>query len=139
MAYLYHWLIPMSFSARVIALRKQRGLTQQGLSDVSGIHVQQIKRYEAGNAQPTAEALKRLALALHVTSDALLFEEGEREPDDDLKLRFEAIAAMLPEEQEVAKAVLDAIIVKSQVTGALERVGKPAAKAKKTAHNRVKA
>jgi len=129
----------MSFSARVIALRKQRGLTQQGLSDVSGIHVQQIKRYEAGNAQPTAEALKRLALALHVTSDALLFEEGEREPDDDLKLRFEAIAAMLPEEQEVAKAVLDAIIVKSQVTGALERVGKPAAKAKKTAHNRVKA
>lgn len=122
----YHWLATMSFSARVIALRKQRGLTQQGLADTSGIHVQQIKRYEAGHAQPTAEALKKLALALHVTSDTLLFEEGEREPDDDLKLRFEAISAMLPEEREVAKAVLDAIIVKSQVTGALERVGKQA-------------
>lgn len=83
-----------------------------------------------GHAQPTAEALKKLALALHVTSDALLFEEGEREPDDDLKLRFEAIAAMLPAEQEVAKAVLDAIIVKSQVTGALARVNTPAAKEK---------
>ena len=76
---------------------------------------------------PAPEALKKLALALHVTSDALLFEEGEREPDDDLKLRFEAIAAMLPAEQEVAKAVLDAIIIKSQVTGALARVNTPPA------------
>ncbi len=139
MAYLYHWLATMSFSARVISLRKQKGLTQQGLADTSGIHVQQIKRYEAGHAQPTAEALKKLALALHVTSDALLFEAGEREPDDDLKLRFEAVAAMLPEEQAVAKAVLDAIIVKSQVASTLERVGKPAAKGKKPVRERVKA
>lgn len=132
MGYLHHWLT-MSFSARVIALRKQKGLTQQGLADTSSIHVQQIKRYEAGHAQPTAEALKKLALALHVTADTLLFEEGEREPDDDLKLRFEAIAAMLPEEQEVAKAVLDAIIVKSQVTGALARVAPSATKKVKAA------
>jgi transcriptional regulator with XRE-family HTH domain len=115
----------MSFSARVIALRKQKGLTQQGLADASGIHVQQIKRYEAGSAQPTAEALKKLALALHASTDFLLFEEGEREPDDDLKLRFEAIAAMRPEEQAVAKAVLDAIIVKSHPSSTLCRVISP--------------
>ena len=93
----------------------------------------------AGHAQPTAEALKKLALALHVTSDTPLFEEGERESDDDLKLRFEALVAMLPEEREVAKAVLDAIIVKSQVTRALERVGKPAAKEKKAVREPSKA
>lgn len=40
---------------------------------------------------------------------------------------------MLPEEQEIAKAVLDAIIVKSQVTGALKRVGKTTAKTDKPA------
>jgi transcriptional regulator with XRE-family HTH domain len=128
MAYVHHWLTTMSFSARIIVLRKQKKMTQQSLSDTSGIHVQQIKRYEAGTAHPTSEALKKLAIALNVSADALLFEEGEREPDDDLKLRFEAIAAMLPEEQEVAKAVLDAIIIKSQVTGALERVSKVSAK-----------
>ena len=133
MAYLYHWCVNMSCSARVFTLRKKKGLTQQSLADAADIHVQQIKRYEAGHAQPTADALKKLALALHVTTDTLSFEEGEREPDDDLKLRFEAICAMLPKEQEVAKAVLDAIIVKSQATGALERVGKPAAKEKKVA------
>ena len=74
--------------------------------------------------------MKRLTLALHVTADFLLFEEGEREPGDDLKLRFEAIAAMPAQEQDIAKAVLDAMIVKNQVAGALERVAKPAAQAK---------
>ncbi len=124
------WLTTMSFSQRVIELRKKRGLTQQGLSDATGIHVQQIKRYEAGSSQPTAEALKKLAIVLHVSSDFLLFEPGEREPEDDLKLRFEAVAAMPAEEQEVAKAVLDAIIVKSQVSQTMARVTKPTGKEK---------
>jgi hypothetical protein len=72
-------------------------------------------RYQVDSAEPTAEALKRFALALHASTDSLLFKEGEREPDDDLKLRFEAIAAMRPAEQAVAEAMLDAIIVKSHV------------------------
>ncbi len=75
--------------------------------------------------------MKKLTLALHASTDFLLFEEDEREPDDNMKLRFEAIAAMQPEEQAVAKAVPDAIIVKSQVAGALARVsGQPATKEK---------
>lgn len=123
-----HWFTIMSFSQRIVALRKQRGLTQQGLSDATGIHVQQIKRYEAGSSLPTADALKKLAVVLHVTSDFLLFEPGEREPEDDMKLRFEAVAAMSAEDQEIAKAVLDAMIVKSQVTQAVARVGKVTAK-----------
>ena len=114
MAYLHHWLVTMSFSARVIAMRKQKGLTQQSLADASGIHVQQIKRDEAGNAQPTAEALKKLALALHVTSDFLLFEEGERGPSDDLALQFEAVSHMPDEERRIIKALLDGMIIKYQ-------------------------
>ena len=124
------WLTTMSFSQRVIELRKKCGLTQQGLSDTTGIHVQQIKRYEAGSSQPTAEALKKLAVVLHVSADFLLFEPGEREPEDDLKLRFEAVAAMSADEQEVAKAVLDAMIVKSQVSRTMAQVTKNAAKEK---------
>lgn len=89
MAFDHHWLATMSFSARLIALRKQRGLSQQGLADAAGIHVQQIKRYEAGSSQPTAEALKKLTLSLRVSTDALLFEENERGPDDALKLQLE--------------------------------------------------
>ena len=120
----------MGFPQRVVELRKQHGFTQQTLSDAIGIHVQQIKRYEAGSSLPTADALKRLAVALHVTSDVLLFEPDEREPEDDMKLRFEAVAMMSDEDRDVVKAVIDAMIIKGQVTQAVARVGNKAGKEK---------
>ena len=67
------WLLPMEFVKRLIALRKQRGLTQQALADAIDIHVNQIKRYEAGTAQPTLETLVRLAKELSTTLDDLVF------------------------------------------------------------------
>jgi transcriptional regulator with XRE-family HTH domain len=54
-------LLPPMFSARLIQFRKAQGYTQQGLADAAQIHVNQIKRYEAGSAQPTLDALVRLA------------------------------------------------------------------------------
>jgi transcriptional regulator with XRE-family HTH domain len=47
-----HWLITMQLAARLIQLRKQKGLSQQALADAVGLHVTQIKRYESGATQP---------------------------------------------------------------------------------------
>jgi transcriptional regulator with XRE-family HTH domain len=102
----------MSFALRLITLRRERGLTQQGFADATGIHVQQIKRYEAGTSQPSAEALKKIAKAFGVTTDWLLFEDAERGPDEDLRLQFEAMAQLTPEEKAVARAVLEGLILK---------------------------
>lgn len=109
----------MEFPQRLAQLRKARGLTQQQLADRIGAHVVQIRRYEAGVSQPAVDVFKRLAIALSVSADALLFDEAERGPDEDLRLQFEALSAMSPEEKQVAKTVLEAMIVKSQVTGAV--------------------
>ena len=46
-----------NFPARLIQTRRQASMTQQALADAAGVHVNQIKRYEAGAAQPTLEAL----------------------------------------------------------------------------------
>jgi transcriptional regulator with XRE-family HTH domain len=138
----FSWLQLMSFSAKVIALRKARGLTQQGLADLTDIHIQQIKRYEAGTSEPSAEALRKIATSLHVTTDSLLFEDGERGPNDELRLQFEAVAAMPDEEKELAKSMLEAIILKNQVAGAVRQLSstpatKAAAKGKKPASKRL--
>lgn len=128
----FSWLQLMSFSAKVIALRKARGLTQQGLADLTGIHIQQIKRYEAGTSEPSAEALRKIATSLHVTTDSLLFEDGQRGPDDELRLQFEAVSAMPEEEKELAKSMLEAIILKNRVAGAVRQLSTtPTAKAAK--------
>ena len=114
MASLLTTFATMSFSARLIALRKERGLTQQGLADAVGIHVQQIKRYEAGSSEPSAEALRKLARTFSVSTDQLLFEEGERTPSDDLALQFEAVRQLSDEERAVIKEVVESLIIKYQ-------------------------
>jgi transcriptional regulator with XRE-family HTH domain len=106
------WLIAMNFPARLAQLRKQQGHSQQRLADLVGLHVNQVRRYEAGTAQPTLDALVSLARALHVSLDALVFEEGERGPDPDLRLQFEALTQFTPEEKAVARTVLESLILK---------------------------
>jgi transcriptional regulator with XRE-family HTH domain len=127
----------MEFPKRLAQVRKQAGMTQQQLADRAGTHVVQIRRYEGGVSQPAVDVLKRLAIALSVSADTLLFDESERGPDEDLRLQFEALSAMSPEEKQVAKAVLEAMIVKNQVTGAvagaLARAAPQAAKKEKAA------
>jgi transcriptional regulator with XRE-family HTH domain len=107
-------LLPPMFSSRLIQFRKAQNFTQQGLADAAQIHVNQIKRYEAGTAQPTLEALVRLAKALHLSLDMLVFEEAERGPSDDLALQFEAVSNMPDEERRIIKALLDGMIIKYQ-------------------------
>lgn len=102
------------FAARLIQIRRQASMTQQALADIAGVHVNQIRRYEAGSAQPTLEALVGLARALHVSLDQLVFDEGERGPSDDLRLQFEAVSHMSDEDRRIIKALLDGMIVKHQ-------------------------
>jgi transcriptional regulator with XRE-family HTH domain len=102
----------MQFPARLIRFRKEQGLTQQELADAAQLHVNQIKRYEAGTAQPTLDALVRLAQSLHLSLDDLVFDEHDREPSDDLRLQFEAVSHMPEEERRIIKALLDGMILK---------------------------
>lgn len=107
-------LLAAHFSARLIQLRRQSSMTQQALADAAGVHVNQIRRYEAASAQPTLEALVGLARALHVSLDELVFEEGERGPSDDLRLQFEAVSHMPEDERRIVKALLEGMIIKYQ-------------------------
>jgi len=107
-------LCRMPFPERITALRKARGLTQQALGELAGVHTIQIHRYEAGTSQPSLEAIKRLAVALRVATDDLLFDETERSPSDELRLQFEAIGQFDADEKKIVKALLDSLILKHQ-------------------------
>jgi transcriptional regulator with XRE-family HTH domain len=108
----FNWVLPLNFPARLIQTRKAQGLTQQGLADAAQLHVNQIKRYESGSAQPTLEGLIKLAQALHVSLDELVFEKGERGPSDKMQLLFEAIERLDEKEQLVIRELLEGMIIK---------------------------
>lgn len=107
------WL-SMKLSARLITLRKSRGLSQQAMADAIGIHVNSWKKYEAGQAQPSLDALRKIATTLHTSTDFLLFDDHERGPSDDLRLQFEAISQFPEEERKIVKALLEGMIIKYQ-------------------------
>ena len=102
----------MAFPERLIAARKARGLTQEGLGKMAELTKLQIHRYERGTSQPTLEALKRLAIALNASIDELVFEEDERKPEGALQLLFEGVSRLDPGEQELIKELIESIMLK---------------------------
>ena len=104
----------MAFPQRLTELRKQQGLTQQALADRADIHVTLLRRYEAGKTQPGLDTLRKIALALSVSADQLLFEDDERGPSDDLKLQFEAVSRLDPDERNVLKSLIEGMLLKHE-------------------------
>lgn len=109
-----YWMYRMSIQQRLIGLRRERDLTQQEMADAIGVHVNQVRRYEAGATQPSLDVLKKIAVAMSVTIDSLVFDEDERGPDEQLKLQFEAISHLSSNEKQVVKELLDGMIIKYQ-------------------------
>lgn len=107
----YVW-IPMDFPERLSSLRKERHLTQKELAERVSVHITQIQRYENGSTQPTLDIIRKLSTTLAVSSDELIFGDGERDPIDELKRQFEALGQFDEEELKVVKAVLESLILK---------------------------
>jgi transcriptional regulator with XRE-family HTH domain len=104
----------VKFPEHLAQLRKGRGFTQPQLAEKIGLHVAQIRRYEAGTSQPTLDVIRSLAVALGVSADELLFAKDERGPDEDLKLQFEAVSRFDPESKKVVQQVLDSMILQQE-------------------------
>ena len=104
----------IDFPQRLAALRKGKSLTQQALADLVNVHVIQVRRYESGASQPTLDVIRKLAVALQVSADMLIFGEDGRGPDDELRLQFEAISMCEPEDKKVIKSLLDGMILKHE-------------------------
>ena len=104
----------MPFPERLSAMRKLRGFTQEALAELIGITKTQVYRYESGASQPTLDVIKKLAVVLSVTTDELIFEAGERKPDDSLLLLLEGIGALDADEKHVIKEIVEGILLKHQ-------------------------
>lgn len=118
----------MSFGKNLSKVRKEKGLTQQDLVSLSGVAISQIRRYEANKSSPTLEVVIKLAKALGVSIDELVFARvtgvaASKLMDRDLLEQFEVISTLDADEREAVKRILEGVIVKHQV----EKMMKPKA------------
>jgi transcriptional regulator with XRE-family HTH domain len=63
-----------------------------------------------GLPTPTIDVFRRIALALNVSADMLLFEPDERGPDERLKLQFEAESKLDEKEREAVETMIAGVL-----------------------------
>lgn len=112
----------MPFPNRLSALRKQRGLKQEGLANLIGITKTQAYRYENRSSQPTLDVIKKLAVTLSVTTGQLIFEENERQPDDSLILLMGGVSRLDSEEKFVIRELVEGILLKHEARRLVQKV-----------------
>lgn len=98
----------------ISAHRPCKGTGRPALADYVGVHVSQIRRYEAGESTPTLDVLRKLAIALSVSADTLVFDTDERGPDEELRLQFEATMRLSEDEKRAVKLMIESILLRHE-------------------------
>ena len=110
---------------RIREFRKQAGLNQDQLAELSSLNRVTVAKYESGKVEPGAKALSRIADALEISVDVLLGRNAdEPQPadqdeswairerlrrDPEYRLLFSAAEKATPEHLRAAAAMLKAL------------------------------
>ena len=107
------------FGARLAALRKASGFTQQELAQELDVSRRMIAYYEGETEHPPAALLADLASALGVSTDELLgatpLRKKPLKPDSRLQRRMQQIEKMNPKGKRQVLQILDALIEREQL------------------------
>lgn len=100
----------MTIAERIRLYRQQKGFSQAELAEKAQVNNKSLSRYELGTSIPPADALKSLADALGVSSDALLSDDTVSIKDKELLQKFEVIQEMEEEDKAIVTRFLDLTI-----------------------------
>ncbi|MBC2717979.1 MAG: helix-turn-helix transcriptional regulator [Desulfobacteraceae bacterium] len=121
--------IRKAFGLRIREIRKKKKWTQKELASKIDVRFPQLNKYECGLHAPPLTKLIQLAEALDTTLDYLLTgDRTEEKPLHNIRLleRFIALEDFQAEDQETVIKLIDAMIIKSKVEGAINPFEKKA-------------
>jgi transcriptional regulator with XRE-family HTH domain len=115
----------MTLGEKIRELRKEKGFSQAVLESRSGVNAKLLSKYETGRIIPTADTLKRIAEGLEISADYLLFDNVPKRglsslKDLELFEKFREVEQMDPENRNMIKNIIDAVIVKTRVQQVLK-------------------
>ena len=109
-----------TFGENLKRIRSERNLSQGDLSKLINMHSTHISRYERDLTSPTVEAIKKIAEALEVSSDLLVFGTNDDKAQDKITDKellnfFIKIKDLPKEEQDTVKVFLNAFLFKKDI------------------------
>lgn len=118
-----------NFGVRIKELRKGKKWTQKELANKLDVRFPQLNKYECGLHTPPMDKLIKMSEVFDTTIDYLLTgNRTEDSPLHNLRLleRFQALEDFSNEDQETVIKLIDAMIVKNKVEGAIKPFGQKA-------------
>ena len=101
------------FATRLLEARKHKGLSQQQVAEIAGVHFTNVGKYERAEAVPSADVFNRISKALEASPDFLLngtIQDKAKNniQDNELLFLFEKIEKLSDDKKHLVKEFLDA-------------------------------
>ena len=109
------------FSNNLIKIRKERGLSQKELAELSGLSQRMIVYYECESGNPPIEKIKKIANALKVDPNDLILENKTKNLKEEFTeintktlKRIKQILELSPEDRHVVYSLVDSLLEKDK-------------------------
>ena len=109
-----------SFGENLKQARSDKNLSQGQLAEKIAMHSTHISRYERNLANPTIEVVKKVAEALDVSVDFLIYGNKEEKArnqigDSELLSMFSKVQKLKKEDIGIVKSLIDAYLIKTDL------------------------
>jgi len=108
------------FGDNLKKIRVEKNVSQQELADMISTHSTHISRYERNLAQPSIEVVKKIAEALEVSTDTLIYGTQDEKvknslKDNELLNMFTKLQSLSNKQQDTVKDLISAFILKADL------------------------
>ncbi|MEM9681179.1 MAG: RstR family transcriptional repressor [Bacteroidota bacterium] len=115
-----YYQLDMEFKDRLRQARKDKGISQNELAQIVGVHVTNISRYERGENKPTSQVLTKLGDALGISADFLMAGSTDEVADNmisdkELLDQFRRVELLPQDRKKLVKEFLDAFLIKTEL------------------------
>lgn len=108
------------FAENLKKSRTQKGISQEELSKKISIHPVQFSRYERGQSVPSIEVVQKIADALEVSIDQLVYGDQDNKAEQSISDRellsmFKKVQLLSERQKETVKDFLSSYILKNDL------------------------